>query len=169
MTDPKKKYTVFPGQIVITTVPALITTVLGSCVAVCLWDKQTLTSGMTHFLLPGTPMDSPDNANRGITSTRLLVRSMINRKIDLTGVEAKVFGGCNSLYRNNDIYKIGERNVAVAFEVLKEYDIPVKAHHTGGAYGRKIVFNTVTGKVRMRLLVKSAADVNEEINKGFGY
>ena len=79
-----------------------------------------------------------------------------------------MFGGCNSLYRNKDLFKVGERNVTMALDVLREYNINVSAQHVGGQYGRKIVFNTSTGKVRMRLLVKTQ-DVNEEIDKGFGY
>ena len=164
-----KKHTVFPGQFMITTVPTLVSTLLGSCVAVCLWDKEHRFGGMNHYLLPGTPEDDAGNANRGLTSTRLLIRSMVNRKAKLENIEAKVFGGCNSLYRTNDLFKVGERNITAAFEVLKEYDIPVLAHHTGGAFGRKIVFNTYTGRVRMRLLGKSTSEVNEAINKGFSY
>jgi chemotaxis protein CheD len=124
---------------------------------------------MNHYLLPGTPDDDMSNPNRGLTATRLLIRSLTNREVDLKNVEAKVFGGCNSLYQRNDLYKVGERNIAIAFEVLNDYHIDVVAQHVGGAYGRKIVFNTATGKVRMRLLVKSALEINEEINKGFGY
>jgi chemotaxis protein CheD len=164
-----RKYTVFAGQFIITTAPALISTVLGSCVAVCLWDTQSNISAMNHFLLPGTPDDDPANCNRGFASTRLLVRSMINRNVQVENIEAKVFGGCNSLYRVNDVYKVGERNIAMAFDVLAEFNIAVKAHHTGGAYGRKIVFNSATGKVRMRLLNKTVTEINEEISKGFGY
>ena len=79
-----------------------------------------------------------------------------------------MFGGCNSLYQNSDLYKIGERNAAIAIELLKSYDIKIAAHHTGGPYGRKIVMNSTTGKVHMRLLIKRDT-INEEINKGFGY
>jgi chemotaxis protein CheD len=164
-----KKYTVFPGQYIITTVPSLVSTVLGSCVAVCLWDRENHVSGMNHYLLPGTDEDDVGNSNRGLTATRLLIRSMLNRKVKPENIEAKVFGGCNSLYRNNDMFKVGERNIAMAFDVLKEFDISIRAQHTGGSYGRKIVFNTATGKVRMRLLIKSANEINEEINKGFSY
>ena len=164
-----KKYTVFPGQFVITTVPTLVSTVLGSCVSVCLWDRENHVSGMNHYLLPGTADDDASNSTRGLTATRLLIRSMLNRQVKPENIEAKVFGGCNSLYRNNDLFKVGERNITMAFDVLKEFNIPVRAQHTGGMYGRKIVFNTATGKVRMRLLVKSVVEINEEINKGFSY
>jgi chemotaxis protein CheD len=163
-----RKHIIFPGQFVITSVPSLISTVLGSCVSVCLWDKQTGIGGMNHYLLPGTREDNAGNPNRGMTSILLLIRSLVNRQVRLENIEAKVFGGCNSLYRNNDCFKVGERNVSMALEMLRDYNIHVSAQHVGGTYGRKIVFNTSTGKVRMRLLVKTT-DINEEINKGFGY
>lgn len=164
-----KKYIIFPGQFIITTSPCLISTVLGSCVSVCLWDSENHTSAMNHFLLPGKEEDDSTNTSLGLTATRLLVRSMINRMVKIEKVEAKIFGGCNSLYRNNDLFKVGERNIETAKNVLKEYDIQIRAHHTGGSYGRKIVFNTGTGKVRMRLLATPASQINDRIHKGFGY
>jgi chemotaxis protein CheD len=164
-----KKYTIFPGQFVITSVPTLITTVLGSCVSVCLWDTKNKTGGMNHYLLPGTAEDEADNANRGIAAIPLLIRSMINRQAKVENIEAKIFGGCNSLYRNHDVFRVGERNAIIAFEILQDHGIRVAAQHVGGSVGRKIVFNTATGKVRMRLLTKTAAEINEEIHKGFGY
>ena len=163
-----RNHVIFPGQFVITSVPSLISTVLGSCVSVCLWDKVTKMGGMNHYLLPGTPEDDAGNSNRGLTSIRLLIRSLINRKVSIENLEAKVFGGCNSLYTSVDYFKVGERNISVAIETLHEFNIKVTAQHVGGSYGRKIVFNTFSGKVRMRLLTKRA-DINEEINKGFGY
>jgi len=124
---------------------------------------------MNHYLLPGTSDDNAGDPNRGLTSTRMLIRSLINRKVNPENLEAKVFGGCNSLYINNDLFRVGERNVTVALEVLKNHHVAVTAQHTGGNQGRKIVFNTSTGKVRMRLLNKTTVEVNEEIHKGFGY
>jgi len=98
----------------------------------------------------------------------MLVRSMLNRNINVNTLEAKIFGGCNSLYQN-DIFKVGERNIAIALAVLKSFDVRVVAKHVGGSLGRKIIFNTATGRVRVELLTKTATEVNEEIDKGFGY
>lgn len=164
-----RKHIVFPGQFVITSVPTLVSTVLGSCVSVCLWDKTQHIGAMNHYLLPGKSDDEPGDANRGQSAIQLLIRSMINRNVNLDDLEAKIFGGCNSLYREKDHFKVGQRNVEMAIEILKKYNIRICAQHVGGAYGRKIVFNTSTGKVRMRLLVKTAAEINEELNKGFDY
>jgi chemotaxis protein CheD len=162
-----KKYTVFPGQYIMTSAPALISTVLGSCVAVCLWDRATQMTGMNHYLLPGREGEEVKNASRGMIAIPLLIQSMINRKAEK--LEAKIFGGCNSLYQENDLYKVGERNVSIAFQILKDFNIPIVAHHVGGNMGRKIVMNSTSGKVRMRLLGKPITQINEEINKGFGY
>ena len=106
---------------------------------------------MNHYLLPGSPDEQSSDATRGFLAIHLLVRSLKNRRVQLEDVEAKVFGGAHSLHTTTDVYKVGERNANVAFEVLKQYGISVVAHHTGGAFGRKIVFNTSNGKVRMRL------------------
>jgi chemotaxis protein CheD len=164
-----KKYTVFPGQYMITSVPALVSTVLGSCVSVCLWDGTAGIGGMNHYLLPGTENDEPGNMNRGITSIQLLIRSMLNRRATIENLEAKVFGGCNSLYKENNFFKVGERNAAIAFEILQDFNIHISAKHVGGSYGRRIIFDTGTGKVKMKLLTESASEINEKINKGFGY
>lgn len=164
-----KRYTVFPGQYVITSVPTLITTVLGSCISICLWSRELKFGGMNHYLLPGSLPDDSSNANRGVGAIPLLIKALVNRKVKIETIEAKVFGGCNSLYKDNDRFRVGERNAELAFEILKEYNIGVTAHHVGGCYGRKIVFNTDTGKVRMRLLKGNSNEINEKIDKGFGY
>ena len=163
-----RKYTIFAGQAIVTSAPALISTVLGSCVSVCLLDKKTGVGGLNHYLLPGIPSDEANNLNRGLTSTAVLIRSMLNRMATIDTLEAKVFGGCNSLYQN-DIYKVGERNIAIALAVLKAFEIRVVAKHVGGSHGRKIIFNTATGRVRVEILSKTAIEINEEIDKGFGY
>lgn len=124
---------------------------------------------MNHYLLPGSYDDHSGFEHHGVVSIKLMIRALKNRKVDFRDVEAKVFGGANSLYRRNDIYRIGERNGIIAFEVLKHHGISITAHHIGGEFGRRIVFNTSTGKVRMRLLKQTTIEINEEINKGFGH
>ncbi|MES2733049.1 MAG: chemotaxis protein CheD [Bacteroidota bacterium] len=164
----QKKHFLMTGQMLITTVPTEIITVLGSCISVCLWDNRLKMAGMNHYLLPGHDREEAGNANRGHSSIRMLIRSMLNRQSSIEHLEAKIFGGSNSLYLHNDQFEVGKRNIEVALQVLKEYNIRLVANQTGGCYGRKIIFNTSTGKVRMKLLKKSAIQINEEIHKGFG-
>lgn len=163
----RKNITIYPGQFIVSSSPAVITTVLGSCVSVCLWDKEQKVGGMNHFLLPGTGAASTKDAgdaNRGIASTSMLVHALLRRNCKLENLEAKVFGGCNSLYPDNDLFKVGIRNIEAALLVLSQFGIPVVARHIGGAKGRKIKFDISTGKVRMILLDKIPS-YNEASNK----
>ncbi len=164
-----KRYFITDGQFVITTIPANIHTVLGSCVSVCLWDKERKIGGMNHYLMPGSSSSLAGNPNHGYTSIPMLVRSMINRGVQAENLEAKIFGGCNSWVKGNGIFAVGTKNIEMADHILKEEGIPITARHTGGIYGRKIIFGTSTGKVKVLMLNKTTVEVNEEINKGFGY
>jgi chemotaxis protein CheD len=146
-----------------------IYTVLGSCVSVCLWDKQKKMGGMNHYLMPGSLEGRSGDPDLGYSSIAMLIRSMLNRGASIENLEAKVFGGCNSWASDQAIFSVGHRNVAIADQLLKQAGIQITARHTGGYSGRKIIFNTGTGKVKMYTLSKSAAEVNEAIHKGFGY
>lgn len=164
-----KRHFITNGQFLITTAAAEIYTVLGSCVSVCLWDRQMKMGGMNHYLMPGSLQTRSGDPDLGYSSTSMLIRSMLNRGARIENLEAKIFGGCNSWASDQSIFSVGQRNVAVADQLLNEAGIQITARHTGGYSGRKIIFNTSTGKVKMYVLSKSATEVNEAINKGFGY
>jgi chemotaxis protein CheD len=99
----------------------------------------------------------------------MLIRSMRNRGASIGSMEAKVFGGCNSWEGDHTMFSVGRRNIEVAVALIEEAGIRIVAQQTGGNYGRKIIFNTQTGKVRMFILNRLAAEVNEAISRGFGY
>lgn len=65
---------------------------------------------------------------------------------------AKVFGGGEVLETTANYFNVGQRNIAIAFEMLDYYKIPVVAKSTGGTKGRKIIFNTATGEVIQRYI-----------------
>lgn len=165
----QKQYYLTDGQFVVTTVSANINTVLGSCVAVCIWDNKRKVGGMNHYLMPGSMSSASGNPNHGYTSIPLLIQSMINHGAQLENMEAKIFGGCKSWSYSDDLFAIGRKNIEMANLVLREAGIGIKAQNTGGIYGRKIVFNTSTGKVKVQLLTKTIVEINEDIYKGFGH
>lgn len=165
----RKPLYLMAGQFIITTAGGEISTVLGSCVGVCLWDRERKFGGMNHYLLPGQEQDKAGDPNRGISATRMLIKAMLNRHASPATLEAKVFGGCNSLYKGSNHFMVGERNIRVALDVLQEAGIPVVSQNTGGQYGRKIIFDTDTGHVKVKLLTHSIKDINDDIQNGFGY
>ncbi|UII31842.1 chemotaxis protein CheD [Fulvivirga ulvae] len=148
-----KIYYLSNGEFIVTSVAAEIHTILGSCVSVCLRDKITSIAGINHFMVPGAPDIKTGNPNQGYFSTAILVRSMLKRGCLIKNMEAKVFGGANTMVPN-DQYAMGTRNIEVANALLLQFGIKILARHTGGRFGRKIIFNTTTGKVKMRLLNK---------------
>ncbi|GAA0894682.1 chemoreceptor glutamine deamidase CheD [Fulvivirga kasyanovii] len=146
-----KMYNLINGNFIVTSGNTEIHTILGSCVSVCLWDPLTRVAGMNHFMVPGTPDAINGNPNQGYFSIHVLVNSMLKRGCSILNIEAKIFGGSNSLTPNIQ-YAIGTRNAAVADMLLVQYGIKILARHTGGHHGRKVIFNTATGKVKMKLL-----------------
>ena len=127
--------------------PAEVTTILGSCVAVCLWDRYLGIGGINHYMLPtwnGMELASPKYGNIAIER---LTERMLQLGCKKNNLVAKVFGGGEVITVSSSSMHIGERNVMVAEEMLQEQNIPIIGRSTGGKNGRKIIFNTHTCEV----------------------
>jgi chemotaxis protein CheD len=141
------KHFLFPGTIFAEPLEYQISTVLGSCVAVCLWDQVTRRGGMNHIMLPlwnGEGLATPKYGN--IAMEKLLAKVLFIgcRREYLV---AKVFGGANVSGTGLELFMIGDRNITLAFQMLDEFGIPVVAKDVGGRVGRKIIMNSETGTV----------------------
>jgi len=143
------------GQIHVDQSPQAISTVLGSCVAVCLYDSKLGIGGMNHYLLPfwnGNGLQSPKFGNISIPK---LIEQMMAKGSTPKTLEAKIFGGASMRISSSEAMMIGEKNVLVAHEILNEYRIPIVAEDIGGQNGRKIQFNLERGKVLMKYATRS--------------
>lgn len=143
------KHFLYPGTLFADRREYLISTVLGSCVSVCLWDSIARRGGMNHFMLPlwnGEGLATPKYGNVAIEKLLARLLGMECRRERLT---AKVFGGANVTGSGNDVFMIGDRNITLACQLLEDYAIPVVASDTGGQLGRKIIMNSASGKVLM--------------------
>ena len=143
------------GQIHVDNAPHAISTVLGSCVAVCLYDAALGIGGMNHYLLPfwnGNGLQSPKFGNIAIPK---LIESMLSRGSSTKTLQAKIFGGASMNIGASDAMMIGEKNILVAKEILKEYKIAIVAEDIGGQNGRKIQFDLERGKVLLKYAQRS--------------
>jgi len=143
------------GQIHIDTAPGAISTVLGSCVAVCLYDRILGMGGMNHYLLPfwnGNGLQTPKFGNISIPK---MIEQMMEHGSTSKTLEAKIFGGASMNVGGSDSMMIGEKNILVAREILKEYRIAIVAEDIGGQNGRKIQFDIERGKVLMKYASRS--------------
>lgn len=135
-----------PGQLHASAEPCQIKTILGSCVAICLWDKRRGAGGMNHFLLPASREGKPASLRYADEATRVLLEFMGALRCGAPNLRAKIFGGA-ALFQSRDRYGIslGAKNVAAALSLMKAAGIPVIAQETGGPQGRKVIFNTDDG------------------------
>lgn len=130
-----------PGQIYTAAHAAYVTTVLGSCVAVCLWDPVARVGGVNHFLLP-----KGKGPRYGDEAMHLLIEEMTSRGAFTARMIAKVFGGASVMAPVAGApVAIGTRNIEIAHQHLAATSIPILAEQTGGRRGRKLLFHTGSG------------------------
>lgn len=138
----------YPSTIYVSNQEAEVMTILGSCIAVCLWDQVLKIGGVNHYMLPlwnGQGLASPKYGNIAIQK---LVEKMQDHGSLINNIQAKVFGGASNLY-GESYYQIGERNIQIARKSLSDLKIKLIAESVGGNRGRKIIFNTNNGQVLM--------------------
>lgn len=124
-----------------------ITTLLGSCVSVCLWDARMACGGMNHYMLPLWNGDGLPTPKYGNVAIEKLIQKMLDFGCRKEQLVAKCFGGANVLGDGTGHMQIGTRNIALAEELLAIHRIPIVAREVGGLRGMKIIFNTKSGLV----------------------
>jgi chemotaxis protein CheD len=145
-----------PGTICCPTESAVVTTILGSCVAVCLFDRKRQVGGMNHFLLPRC-RNAPPSPRYGDVAFSRLLEAMQRLGCEPGHLRAKVFGGAAVLPFGTQADTVGTQNVNVALELLRTHGIPVLARRTGGQSGLFLRFHTATGRVMVRELTSAVA------------
>jgi len=141
----------------ITQDPGVITTLgLGSCVGIILYDKAIKTAGLAHIMLPSSKhiKNNENKAKFADTGIQLLLEKMLDKGCSKFRIIAKIAGGSQmfSFQTNNEIMKIGQRNVLATKEILQLLNIPIIAEDTGGNYGRTIEFYPNNGKLIIKTI-----------------
>lgn len=134
----------------------VISTILGSCVSVCLWDPVARRGGMNHILLPDLPSNAIQLRAVGAGAMERLINALVKTGADKARLEAKVFGGAAVVAGLSDI---GARNVAFARGYLEAEAIPCIGSSTGGQQARQVRFWPESGRARMRLVQEQVADI----------
>lgn len=135
----------------------LITLGLGSCVGIVLYDTSTKVSGMVHIMLPdSTKIKNNENkAKFADTGIQELLDNMLKLGAMRSKIVAKIAGGAHMFTFGactSDIMQVGERNVIAVKEVLGNLKIDILAEDTGLNYGRTIVFDSVSGMLKIKAI-----------------
>jgi len=153
--DPKLNSNVvqiLPGQFYVSDQEEYITTVLGSCISVCLRDPILSIGGMNHFMLPGNEIVTGGNgdiARFGTHAMEMLINDLLKIGANKHHLVAKMIGGGNMLQSEHGV---GARNTEFAREFLRLEGYPIEGEDVGSAFSRKVRFNPVSGKVAVKKL-----------------
>jgi chemotaxis protein CheD len=134
-----------PGQLYVAHKPTTLTTIIGSCVAVCMWDGHVQIGGMNHFMLPmfaGSGVQSPRFGN--IAMQELLDR-LVAAGARKPFLRARVFGGSCMFAQMKSANHLGQKNIQLAVDFLTYRGIDIVQTDVGGDRGRKLRFNTDEG------------------------
>ncbi len=127
-----------------------LSTVLGSCVAACLWDPVALVGGMNHFLLPNAGTGADVLSSRyGINAMEMLINNLLKLGADRHRIRAKLFGGASM---SSNLADIGGLNARFAKSFLATEDIPCVADSLGGTSARRITFHPSSGHARQLII-----------------
>lgn len=135
------------GQIAVSAEPVEIATILGSCVAICLWDPGSGVGGMNHYMLPNDIGSNYVTARYASFATSELLAQLAAAGAQARRLRAKVFGGARILSGGRaEGGDLGAMNVRVAYELLHGQGIPVVGGETGGVHGRKLSLQSASGE-----------------------
>ena len=142
------------------TAPDSLTTLgLGSCVGVALYDPVSKVSGLLHLMLPdSTQIKNNQNKAKFADTGIVELYEEMKKKGALSGrIVAKIAGGAQMFSYgagNNDIMSVGKKNVEATKQMLNKLNIRLLAEDTGLNYGRTIIFDSRTGKLKIRAVGK---------------
>ncbi len=161
-----------PGEYFFTNKDMLLVTVLGSCVAACIRDRQNGIGGMNHFMLPdggGSDTNSPMNpsARYGVYAMEILINQLLKLGARRSNLEAKVFGGGNVISGLTQA-NIGQRNAEFVLQFLNTEGIPITAQDLIDIYPRKVYFFPKTNKVLVKKLRNMHNDTIKKREKDYG-
>lgn len=150
---------VLPGEYFVSNQDIVIMTVLGSCIAACIWDPKVSVGGMNHFMLPEG--DSADTSGRyGSYAMELLINEMIKLGARRESMQAKVFGG-GQVMAGFTTMNVGERNTRFVLDYLHTERITIVSKDVLDIYPRKVVFFPTTGKAMVKKLAHSHPETLE--------
>lgn len=137
-----------------------LATLLGSCVAVCLFDPQARVGGLNHFMLPNIQRSSHDDVDTllsGAYAMESLLNALLASGAKKVRLQAKAFGGGSVINSEGQAMSIGVRNAEFAKEWLAREGIPLLAADFLGPWMRKVLFLPASGEAFCRRMVTTMA------------
>jgi chemotaxis protein CheD len=150
---PRPAVDVHAGQLFASPVGTDVTTILGSCVAICLWDAAIGIGGLNHYMLSFDRGAAAPSLRHGNYATEELLVALSRFGAVRGRLQAKIFGGACILqsFRQGGS-DLGQKNIDLARALLETERIPIVGEDVGGPRGRKLIFSTDSGEARIKRL-----------------
>lgn len=148
------EYFLHSGEVLFSSEPCTVKTVLGSCVGVAIHDPLLRIGGLCHFLLPDSP-DEPASTRYGDVALPYLLRKFLKAGSELKNLRVWIAGGA-LLLDAQEIFFVGDRNAEFSEKWLETRKLKVIANETRGYRGRKLTFHPTTGMLSIDFLASSA-------------
>lgn len=148
-----------PGELIFSTCPTFVTTVLGSCISLTMINHKFKIGAIIHAMLPAyKENNSKDPFNYVDRSINYVLEQYGKKGINPGNIEAKLFGGAN-MFSDNILKSetVGSQNIRAAQNLIEQYGIRLVKSDVGGIVSRKIIFNTSTGDVWLKRINKNNA------------
>ncbi len=153
---PSNPHFLHAGQVFVSAKKQSVVLILGSCVAVCIWDQLNAIGGATHYLLPTWDGRGTASARYGNVAISMLLQRLLEEGADHRQLRAKIFGGgcvfdsMRAPASNKE--HLGSRNVEIAHEILAKEHIPIESTEVNAHTGLRILFETGTGAATVNAL-----------------
>jgi len=170
----KKTFFLKHGDLYIADGPTIVKTILGSCLSVVFFNRKIKLGAICHAQLPQRSdephhcfdhcpvrclQDSPaSNEFKYVTcSIRYLAKKFKTKGVNRSDIQVKLFGGANVLANQRKAITVGEKNIAVAREMIREYGFSLHSEKIGGAKGLSLLFYSDTGDVLVKEITKASS------------
>ncbi len=132
--------------------PAILRTILGSCIGICIFDRAKKIGGLAHILLPNDTSGGASPEKYADTAIPLLINRLIKDGAKKEFLSAKIAGGASmfKFQSNVSLGQIGDRNIEETKKVLEKLGIPVLEEDVGGNTGRVIDFFLTDGHLKVK-------------------
>lgn len=148
-----KQIFLLPGQWAVPHEPSELTTILGPCVALCLFDRVRSIGGMNHFLLAVGGVSGRERSRYGDTSCEDLVQCFFASGSRPADLEARIVGGANvGKLVVAEGASLGERNAEMARLIMRRHDITIGFEDTGGPNARRLRYRTGVGILEVKTI-----------------
>ena len=146
-----------PGQMCFCCRPSRVETVLGSCVAVTMWNARLQIGCICHAVLPLRASRKSDPLKYVDSSIHSMLRHFEQHASLRSEIEVKLFGGAGMREIRAARASVGRQNIEAALAVLRQEGLAVRTSDVGGTEGRKLRFYSASGEVFVKR-IRTEAD-----------